>query len=635
MTVTFFRSACTVSLALFCVPMAVAQGIPESDTGAAPIIERVNAFYRQLSSASASGSIHSVLAKDGTTHFDKTILFKAEVERPNRVSVRVFEGFGIFPTNEFISNGTDLYEMAIKRRMWMSSKPTDSINGLFERAAHRGAPNAPLELVLALFSNEPVKNAVRLDIEPGLIRLGTPRDINGIRCDELIVNEGGARLYVQSKGKPWVWRYDNSPTLALPRYIPNNPGATYTGPRMEITFDTWTTDPIDGATWTTSRSGGYRQMETMHESDEGGPEAGFSSMRIQSGEPPTGLLRLTSPEERFNQERLVLGLPVGSAVPGINMQDPETGALQTIDAIRAGKPAVVVFWIDGEKFSRASIAPMLGRLAESEPEVAVIPVGSDQVATTVLAAIHDDARLAGTFSDPGGVAADQFKTKGVPATFVIDHEGKINAVFIGRARRLYESVRESLVEVKEKAAQAAANASPAWTIDAVHSCALFRIRHLGAGYFWGRFNTLNGTVEFDSNEPKSFAIDVSIDVASIDSGTDGLDKHLQSPDFFDAKEFPTMQFVSKTATLVPTTRRSDDPVFAWDVTGDLTVHGITKEVTSRVSYYGATDMGRGERAGFEATFTMTRSAFEMNYGIENKALGNLVKVTVAIEASAK
>jgi polyisoprenoid-binding protein YceI len=175
---------------------------------------------------------------------------------------------------------------------------------------------------------------------------------------------------------------------------------------------------------------------------------------------------------------------------------------------------------------------------------------------------------------------------------------------------------------------------PDWTVDTVHSCAMFRVRHMGAGFFWGRFNDVSGTIAFNPEDAKSLGMDITIDVDSVDSGHPDLDKHLKSPDFFDAKEFPKITFKSTSVKQVPTTKRSDDPVIAWDVTGTFSMHGVSKELTARVHYWGAADMGRGTKAGFEATFNVKRSEFEINYGIEQGALGDMVTVTAAFEVAA-
>lgn len=173
-----------------------------------------------------------------------------------------------------------------------------------------------------------------------------------------------------------------------------------------------------------------------------------------------------------------------------------------------------------------------------------------------------------------------------------------------------------------------------WNVDTVHSCSLFRVRHMGAGWFWGRFNDVTGTIDFTPDDAASLKMDIAIDVDSVDSGHPDLDKHLKAPDFFDAKEFPKMTFKSTSVKAVPTTKRADDPALAWDVTGMLTVRGVSKEIVSRVTFWGAADMGRGMKAGFESTFKMKRSDFGVNYGVEAGALGDMVTVTSAFEVNA-
>ena len=173
------------------------------------------------------------------------------------------------------------------------------------------------------------------------------------------------------------------------------------------------------------------------------------------------------------------------------------------------------------------------------------------------------------------------------------------------------------------AASAPATASETWTIDDVHSMALFRVQHMGAGMFWGRFDGVTGTITTGEG---SVAFDVTIDTGSVSSGNDKLNGHLKSPDFFSVKEFPTMTFKSTRAV------RGADGM--WDVTGDLTMHGVTKPVTAKVEQTGRMKGRGGEAIGFEAIFTVDRSQFGMNYGVEKGAIGKDVRVIVGLEAQA-
>ena len=163
-------------------------------------------------------------------------------------------------------------------------------------------------------------------------------------------------------------------------------------------------------------------------------------------------------------------------------------------------------------------------------------------------------------------------------------------------------------------------AKETFNIDSVHSTAIFRVQHLGAGNFYGRFNELEGTIDWDAEAGPSF--DVSIKIESVDSGNEALDKHLKNADFFDAKQFPTMTFKSTGAK-----EMGDN----WKVMGEMTMHGVTKAVEVDMEFVGRADVGRGDRVGFETTFTVKRSDFGMNWGVENGALGDATKIIVSLE----
>jgi polyisoprenoid-binding protein YceI len=162
-----------------------------------------------------------------------------------------------------------------------------------------------------------------------------------------------------------------------------------------------------------------------------------------------------------------------------------------------------------------------------------------------------------------------------------------------------------------------------WSIDPVHSKALFRVMHLGAGAFWGKFDDVTGSITYYGGE-KAPEFDVSIAIESVHSGNESLDKHLKSPDFFNAKEFPAMTFKS--------TKGIQTAPGTWEVCGQLTMHGQTHEACATVTMTGSADMGRGPKAGFEATFTIKRSQWGMTYGVEKGSLGDEVRVIVALEA---
>jgi len=178
---------------------------------------------------------------------------------------------------------------------------------------------------------------------------------------------------------------------------------------------------------------------------------------------------------------------------------------------------------------------------------------------------------------------------------------------------LYTSTQESINSVEE-----------AFSVDPVHSTAIFKAHHLGAGMFYGRFNDVTGTIDVVNDLP---VFDVSIDIDSVDTNSTKLDGHLKSPDFFNSVEFPAMTFKSKSA------KKIGDEIY--EVVGEITIHGVTKPLTVRMAKTGQVTNRRGEMVGYETEFTITRSEFGMVYGIEGGALSDEIKVIVALEAGRK
>jgi polyisoprenoid-binding protein YceI len=183
-------------------------------------------------------------------------------------------------------------------------------------------------------------------------------------------------------------------------------------------------------------------------------------------------------------------------------------------------------------------------------------------------------------------------------------------------------------EPKPKAAESspakekpAASAAGTYKVDPVHSSNVFCIRHLNVANFYGRFDEAAGTFVLNDDATKD-AFDVTIKVASIDTHNDGRDKHLKSDAFFDVEKYPDITFKS--------TAVKKEGASALAVTGDLTLHGTTKPITTTVTLIGSGPGMKGEfRAGFETTFTIKRS----EYGVSALpgALGEDVKITVSVE----
>ena len=171
------------------------------------------------------------------------------------------------------------------------------------------------------------------------------------------------------------------------------------------------------------------------------------------------------------------------------------------------------------------------------------------------------------------------------------------------------------------------------TLDPVHSLALFRIHHLQAGLFWGRFNALEGGVSYPLDDSAAPVFDVTVKVANADTGSEKLDGNLQGPNFFNAIEFPTMRFTSATGDGAATRVGERH----WKVKGDLTIRGVTRPVEVDCVVTGIGKGPLGKKVGFECTVEIKRSDFGMKWGIEKpaKALGDDVRLVVALEGDAQ
>ena len=175
-------------------------------------------------------------------------------------------------------------------------------------------------------------------------------------------------------------------------------------------------------------------------------------------------------------------------------------------------------------------------------------------------------------------------------------------------------------------------AADTYTVDKMHSAAEFKIRHM-VSQVGGKFNDFAGTVNFDKANPANSSVEFTIQTASIDTATPDRDKHLRSADFFDAEKYPTITFKS---TKVTPTKAKD----TYDVTGDLTMHGVTKKVTLPVVFLGLVkDPWGNERAGFELETTLNRKDFGIVWNQALDAggylLGDDVKIAVNLETVKK
>jgi polyisoprenoid-binding protein YceI len=167
-----------------------------------------------------------------------------------------------------------------------------------------------------------------------------------------------------------------------------------------------------------------------------------------------------------------------------------------------------------------------------------------------------------------------------------------------------------------------AEAADSYKADPVHSSVVFKIKHMNTSYSWGRFNDISGTFALDEQNPAQSQLNFQVKTASVDTGNPARDRHIKSPDFLNAVQFSTITFKSKSVSAA-----GKD---AYEVSGDLTLHGVTKPVTVKLNKTGAgTDPRRRPIAGIEATFTLKRSEFGMTNMVG--PIGDEVWLNVSVE----
>jgi polyisoprenoid-binding protein YceI len=164
-------------------------------------------------------------------------------------------------------------------------------------------------------------------------------------------------------------------------------------------------------------------------------------------------------------------------------------------------------------------------------------------------------------------------------------------------------------------------ASETYQADPVHSSVIFRVKHANTAYFWGRFNEITGAFALDSADPSQVKLQFEVKAASVDTGNAKRDQHLKGPDFLNAVQFPTITFASKSV------EKSDK---AYLVTGEMTLHGVTKPITVHLW---PTGTGKGPTGaaigGIEANVTIHQSDF----GITKMAgmIGDDVWINISVE----
>jgi len=170
-------------------------------------------------------------------------------------------------------------------------------------------------------------------------------------------------------------------------------------------------------------------------------------------------------------------------------------------------------------------------------------------------------------------------------------------------------------------------ATSTWNIDSAHTVAEFKVKHMMISNVKGRFTAVQGVLALDENDLSKSRVEATIDVASINTHEPQRDEHLKSADFFDAAKFPTLSFKSTRVD------RSGEGELA--VSGDLTIHGVTRNVVFAVEgpTPPAKDPWGNTRMGLSATTKIKRKDFGLTYNTALEAGGILIgeEVTITLE----
>ncbi len=163
-----------------------------------------------------------------------------------------------------------------------------------------------------------------------------------------------------------------------------------------------------------------------------------------------------------------------------------------------------------------------------------------------------------------------------------------------------------------------------WKIDRAHSEIGFKVRHLMVTTVKGKFTKVEGKVTSPDDTFTNAIVNFSADTASVNTHNEQRDEHLRSPDFFDVPQFPTLSFVSKSFT--PSANNE------FVVVGDLTIRGVTKEVTLHAVLNGISGgMGQGRVAGFDMTGTISRNDYGLLWNMALEAGGVAVSDEVRLD----
>jgi polyisoprenoid-binding protein YceI len=160
----------------------------------------------------------------------------------------------------------------------------------------------------------------------------------------------------------------------------------------------------------------------------------------------------------------------------------------------------------------------------------------------------------------------------------------------------------------------------AWTNDDAHSQLSFTVKHLGIADVTGTFNDFDVSINSKKPDFSDAEVELTAKVASIDTRVEARDNHLKSADFFDAEKYPTLHFKSTSLRVIRNNK--------FRVTGDLTLHGITKKITVTMEHTGTVEnpANKKQTAGFQVTGYIKRSDFNIGNGFPPPMISDVVRI---------
>jgi polyisoprenoid-binding protein YceI len=187
------------------------------------------------------------------------------------------------------------------------------------------------------------------------------------------------------------------------------------------------------------------------------------------------------------------------------------------------------------------------------------------------------------------------------------------------------AISSALAIAASFSATSASAQSATYTIDPTHTFVSFEVRHLGVSTNRGRWDKKDGTITIDRSA-KTGRVELNIDVGSITTGTAPFDTHLKSADFFDATNHPTAKFIG--------TNFKFDGDKVIEVSGDLTMRGKTNPVTLKATAFNCIEHPRLKRelCGGDFEATIQRSLWDISFGVANRAIPDMVRLEIQVEA---